>query len=246
MRRIRLRTGPAALFGAMLLIMLVIFLPMRLALGWFGAGEQGLIARRVGGTIWGATLSEARLGDLPLGDLKARLSPLPLFIGRAAIALEGRGGDASGGDGAPPLTGRAFVSRHASGVDDVTARLATGGAFQPLPVTAVDLDDLTVRFEDDRCAAAEGRVRATLAGEIGGIALPGSVEGAARCEAGALLLPLASAAGTEAIALRIGGDGRYRADLSVRSTDPLAVDRLAAAGFVSGPDGYRLSVEGRF
>ena len=245
MRRIRLRTGPAALFGAMLLIMLVVFLPMRLALGWFGAGEQGLVARRVGGTIWGASLSEARLGDLPLGDLRARLSPLPLFVGRAAIALEGRGGASETG-GTPPLIGRAFVSRHSSGVDDFTARLVTGAAFNPLPVTAIDLDDVTVRFEDDRCVAAEGRVRATLSGDVAGIALPASVEGAARCEAGALLLPLASAAGTESIALRVQGDGRYRADLSVRSADPLAAERLAVAGFTSGPDGYRLSVEGRF
>ena len=240
MRRLRLRTGPAALFGAMLLIMLIVFLPMRLALGWFGAGEQGLVARRVGGTIWGASLSEARLGDLPLGDLRARLAPLPLLTGRAAIVLEGAGGDGT------PLSGRAIVSRYSAGVDDFTARLATGGAFQPLPVTAVDLDDLTVRFEDDRCVAAEGRVRATLAGDVAGVMLPGSVEGLARCEAGTLLLPLASAAGTEAIALRVSGDGRYRADLSVRSADPLAAERLSAAGFVSGPDGYRLSVEGRF
>ena len=59
-------------------------------------------------------------------------------------------------------------------------------------------------------------------------------------------VPLASAAGTEGIVLRITGDGRYSANLSVRSTDPLAGQRLSAAGFVSGPDGFRLSVEGRF
>lgn len=241
MRHVRLRTGPAALFGAMLLIALVVFLPMRLALGWFGAGDQGLVARRVGGTVWGANLSEARLGDLQLGDLRARLSPLPLLIGRAALVLEGRGSD-----GAPPLSGRVFASRYGSGVDDLTARLAAGAAFRPLPVTALDLTDVSVRFEDDRCVAAEGRVRATLGGDVAGLALPPALEGAARCEAGALLLPLASAAGTEAIALSVGGDGRYRADLSVRGADPLAAERLAAAGFTGGPDGYRLSVEGRF
>lgn len=240
MKRIRLRTGPAALFGAMLLIMLVIFLPMRLALGWFGAGEQGLVARRVGGTIWGATLSEARFGDLPLGDIRARLSPLPLFIGRGTLALAGPEG------ATPSLSGEAFVSRDSFGVDDLTARLTTGGAFQPLPVSALDLDDLFVRFEDERCVAARGRVRATLAGDVAGIVLPGSVEGPARCEAGALLLPLASATGAESIVLRLTGDGTFRADLSVRTSDPLTGQQLATAGFVSGPDGYRLSVQGRF
>lgn len=241
MRRLRLRTGPAALFGAMFAVALVVFLPMRLALGWAGAGEQGLVARAVTGSVWGATLSEAKFGDLGLGDVAARLSPWPLLVGRETLALEG-----PGGQGAPPLSGRAFVSRHASGVDAFTGRLATGTAFQPLPVTALDLDGVTARFEDDACTAAEGRVRATLAGDVAGVTLPPTIEGIARCDAGALLLPLASAAGTEAVNLRIFGDGRYRADLAIRPGDPAVVARLVASGFAPGPAGYALSVEGRF
>lgn len=240
MRRIRLTTGPAALFGAMLLIALIVFLPMRLVLGWAGAGEQGLSARQVGGTIWGARLSEARFAGLPLGDLQVRLSPLPLLIGRAAVELE-----RPGQGGASPLSGRAFVSRYGSGVDDLTARLATGAVFRPLPVASLDLDDVTVRFEDDQCVAAEGRVTATLAGEVSGIALPPTVSGVARCDAGALLLPLAGQAGAEAVSLRLTGDGRYQADLAIRPTDPAAVERLTRSGFTAGPDGYRLSIEGR-
>ena len=241
MRRLRLTTGPAALFGAMLLVALIVFLPMRLVLGWANAGEQGLVARAVGGTIWGARISEARFGDLALGDIRVRIAPLPLLLGRAALVLEG-----AGGIGGPPLSGTAFVSRHGAGVERLTARLATGGAFAPLPVTNLDVSDLSVWFEDGRCLSAEGRVRATLAGDAAGVPLPTSAEGVARCDAGALLLPLASQAGTEAIALRIEGAGRYRADLSVRLTDPLAGDRLQAAGFTATPAGYRLSVEGRF
>lgn len=241
MRRVRLSTGPAALFGAMLLVGLFVFLPMRLVLGWTGAGEQGLVARAVTGSVWGATLSEARFGDLTLGDVRARLSPLPLLIGRATLALDG-----PGGQGAPPLSGRASLSRHTAGVDGFTGRMAAGAAFQPLPVTALDLDDVTVRFEDDACVAASGGVRAMLAGDVAGVALPPSIEGTARCDAGALLLPLASAAGSEAVALRIMGSGRYRADLSIRPSDPAAAERLAASGFTAGPSGYALSVEGRF
>ena len=51
MRRIRLKTAPAALFGAMLLVALVVFLPMRAALGWAGVGAEGFVARSVSGTI---------------------------------------------------------------------------------------------------------------------------------------------------------------------------------------------------
>lgn len=241
MRRIRLTTGPTALFGAMLVAALIVFLPMRLVLGWAGVGDQGVVARSVSGTIWGATLSEVKFGDLAVGDLRARLSPLPLLAGRATIVMDG-----PGGVGAPPLSGKAFVSRSGMGVDGFTARLATGASFQPLPVSAIDLDALTVRFQDGQCVAAQGRVVAALAGESAGIALPSSVSGNARCDAGALLLPLASAGATEAIALRITGGGRYRADLSLRPADPAAIERLTASGFTAGPDGYRLSVEGRF
>jgi general secretion pathway protein N len=240
-KRIRLSTGPAALFGAMLVIALIVFLPMRLVLGIAGAGEQGLRARSVTGTIWGATLSEARFGDLAVGDLSARLSPLALFVGQASLSLEG-----PGSIGAPPLSGDAFVSRHGFGVGKMTGRVATGRVFQPLPVTGIDLEDLTVRVEDDRCKAAEGRVRALLSGEVAGIGVPPSVAGVARCDAGALLLPLSGPAGTEVVNLRITGNGRYAAELAVRPADPVAAQRLEAAGFVNGPNGYALSVEGGF
>ncbi len=241
MRRIRLSTGPTALFGAMLVIALIVFLPMRLVLGWAGAGDQGLLARSVTGSIWGATLSEARFGDLAVGDLHARLSPLRLLTGQAALSIEG-----PGGIGAPPLSGDAFVSRHGYGVGSLTGRVTTGRAFQPLPVSSIDLDDLTVRFEDDRCKSAEGHVRALLSGEVMGIGVPPSVAGVARCDAGTLLLPLSGPGGTEVVNLRIAGNGRYTAELGIRPADPVAAQRLEAAGFVRGPGGYALSVEGSF
>ncbi len=241
MKRIRLSTGPAALFGAMLVVALLIFLPMRLVLGWANAGEQGLRARAVSGSIWGATLTEARFGDLAVGDLHARLSPLRLFTGQAAVVVEG-----PGGIGAPPLSGDAFVSRHGFGVGRMTGRVTTGRAFQPLPVTSIDLDDLTVRFEEDQCKTAEGHVRALLSGDVMGIGVPPSVAGVARCDAGALLLPLSGPAGAEVVNLRLFGTGRYTAELAIRPADAVAAQRLEAAGFVRGPGGYTLSVEGRF
>ncbi|HXH17263.1 MAG TPA: type II secretion system protein N [Sphingomonas sp.] len=241
MRRIRLKTGPAALFGGMLLIALIVFLPMRAVLGWVGVGDEGLVARRVTGTIWGSTLTETRFGDLALGDLHARLSPLPLLVGRATIVFTGADSLA-----ARPLSGSASVSRHGFGVDHMTATVATGRLFAPVPVSSLDLDDVSVRFRDGQCESAEGRVRATLAGDVGGIALPQSVSGTARCDGTALLLPLTSQAGTEGIALRLEGAGTYRADLSLRPSDQLAAQKLEQAGFVRGPTGYRLSIEGRF
>ena len=236
MRRIRLRTGPAALFGAMLVAALIVFLPMRLALGWFGAETLGLTARAATGSVWDGRLLDARFGDLVLGDVEAGLSPLALLVGRARIAID---------DGAA-LHGALAVSRHGRSIDDLTASLPTGRIFAPLPVTRLDLTDVTIHFGDDDCERAEGRVSAALVGDAAGVPLPAAVAGTPRCEGDALVLPLASQAGTERVTLRIAGDGRYTAALVLAAPDPIAAQRLASAGFVASPEGYRLSVEGSF
>lgn len=238
MRRIRLATGPAALLGAVFVAALVLLLPMRVVLGAVGVGDQGLSARSVSGSIWAGRLSDAQFAGLSLGDLDARVSPLALLVGRATVALDSRGA-------ARPLHGAASISRHGFGVETMSASLPTGSLFAPLPVTALDLDSFTVRFRDGQCLSAEGRVRATLAGTAGGIALPASLSGDARCDGPALLLPLASQAGTESVSLRITGAGTYRAVLSMRPSDPTAAQKLAAAGFTPAGGTYRLSIEGR-
>ena len=91
MRRIRLTTGPGALFLAFFVAALIAFLPLRLALGWFGLAEQGMTAREVTGSIWAGELREARFGQVALGDLSAGVSPLPLLVGRARVDLDGSG-----------------------------------------------------------------------------------------------------------------------------------------------------------
>ena len=235
---ISLATGRRALFGAFLVVALLLFVPLRAVLGWTGIGDAGLSAREVGGSLWAGRLVEAKFGDIALGDLGARLAFWPLVIGRARLELDG--------EGERPVHGAVSVSRHLVGVDDLSGSFLTGAVFAPLPVTALDLDAATVHFRDGICEKAEGRVRATLAGEAGGVPLPATLSGPARCEAGALVLPLASQAGGEVATLRIQGDGRYRAEFALKNPDPAVVGRLQMAGFVGGPNGYVLVVEGRF
>lgn len=240
MRRIRLATGPNSLFLAFFVAALLAFLPLRLALNWLGLGEQGMTAREVTGSVWAGSLREARFGQIALGDLSAGVSPLQLLVGRARVDLDGTA--------TPPaarLSGAIGISRHSFGLDDVTATLPVGNAFRPVPVTTLDLEDVSVRFRGDACEKAEGRVRATMAGEIGGLAVPGSLTGTARCDGGALLLPLASAAG-ESSTIRMWPDGRYRADLTLQPSDPASTARLQAAGFIATGAGMQLAIEGRF
>ena len=240
MRRVRLRTGPAALGGAMFAAALFLFLPLRLVLGWFGADDAGLTARTADGSVWAGSLTDAHLGQLALGDLKAHLSPWPLLIGRARIELDGRE------DAARPFHGAVSVSRHRTGIDDATASLPTGNLFAPLPVTRFDLDAVSAHFVDGACHDAEGRVSVSLTTAAAGIALPATLTGTARCDGEALLLPLTSSAGTESVTLRVLAAGTYAATFLVRPSDPDAAQKLELAGFAPTSAGHRLSIEGRF
>lgn len=236
--RIRLPVGRSLFFVFAMLAGLVLLLPMRLVVDWLDLGATGFSAREAKGSVWFGTLTEARIGPAPLGDLAARLQPLPLLVGRARIHLA-RDGDAGGA-----LNGAVTVSRHRIGVDDVTARLSLGQRLAPLPVVAVDLSDVSVSFRDGLCDQAEGLVKALIEGAPTSLALPGGLSGAARCDGGALLLPLVGQSGMESLTLRVQAGGAYKADLKVRPTTPAAQDALLGTGFAPVPGGYALTVTG--
>ena len=237
--RIRLPIGRTLFFLAAFLVSLLALLPMRLGLDWLGLSTHGLAAREVEGSVWFGALKEAQYGSVGLGDVHAGLRGLPLILGRARVAIE-----RDAGTPADALDGAATVTRNGFGFDDVDGRLQLSGAFGPLPLTQVDLGDVTAHFQDGRCVRAAGTVRAAVAGDIGGIALPGGLTGTARCDGGALLLPLVSQSGTESLDIRLFGDGRYQAQVLMRSTDITLRDRFTAAGFAVTPAGYALTVGG--
>jgi len=240
--RIRLPIGRTLLFLGAFFLSLIALLPMRMGLDWFGLGNRGLAAREVKGSIWFGSLKEAQFGTVGLGDLFAGLRGLPLLIGRARIAL-----DRDDGTPVDEFEGAATVTRNGFGLDDLTGRLTlTAGALGRLPVTQAELGDVGVRFEGGQCVEAVGTVRAMVAADIGGVALPGGFSGNARCDAGALLLTMVSQSGMESLELRIFGDGRYTATVLIRSTDATLRDRMVAAGLSVTPQGYGVTVNGQF
>lgn len=241
--RVRLPIGRTLFFLFALMAALLALLPMRLAIEWLGLDDRGLAAREVGGSVWYGSLREAQYGSVGLGDLRAGLHGLPLLVGRARVAMM-RPRDAA--TPADRLDGAATVTRTGFGFDDLDGRLQLAGAFGALPLTQVDLGDVTAYFENGLCEQASGTVRAAVAGDIAGVALPGGLTGPARCDDGALLLPMVSQSGMESLELRLFGDGRYTGQVLVRSTDATLRDRFAAAGFQMTAAGYALTVSGRF
>jgi general secretion pathway protein N len=238
--RIRLPLGRTLLFVCVFLFSLVGLFPLRIAIDWLALDDRGLAAREANGSVWLGALSEAQFGSIALGDLQASLRTFPLILGRARV-------DLARDDDADRFEGAATVSRHSFGIDDMTAQLDIGSAVAPLPIASLDLSDLSARFANRLCVSAEGMVKASMAADIAGMALPGGLSGNARCQETALLLPLVSQTGNEAITLKLFGDGRYEVDLLVRPLDDGTRDRLLASGFsLAANGGYVLRSRGKF
>ena len=206
--RIRLPMRRIVLFAVLFALALLLFLPMRLVLGAF---DTGISAREASGSVWSGRLKEARIGPALLGDVEARLNPLALLAGQARIAVTR--------DNAAPdrLSAVLIASASGRGVESATGLVPLDVTLSAFSISGVTLTDLTVRFRDGQCDHAEGLVQTSLSGQVAGVGLPASLSGAARCDAGALLLPLRSGSGTEGVTLRIAADGRYHADIRLQS-----------------------------
>ncbi len=227
--------GRILLFVALFVVGLIMLMPLSVALPLFGLTQQGFSARAANGTIWSGTLADARIGRLALGDMAVGLRPVSLLIGRVRIDMQS-------------VLGRASMTSASTGfaLDDATVQLDTARLFAPLPVTQVDLTDVSVTFASGACRKAEGRARAVFTGDVGGLTLTQGLSGGVRCDGGALLLPLVSQSAMERLTLRISGGGGYRADFIVKSTDPVLATRLASAGFAPVPGGFVRRLAGKF
>jgi general secretion pathway protein N len=226
------------LFVLSLLMALIIFFPLSLAIGMMGASSSLLTARAAEGTIWDGILREISIDGVSLGDFSAELSPFALFTGKAAIDLHYL---------ADPGTRGTLVGTFANfGVDHATAKLALPGAFDPLPVQAVELRDTSVRFSGNRCASAEGQVRVTLSGTIAGFPMGQDMVGNPRCDGDVLSIALASASAMERVTMRVVPDGQYTAKVMIKAADQAAATKLAAAGFQETAAGHVMEISGRF
>ena len=209
---------------------LLLTLPLRLALGGSGLAHAGLAARDAKGTLWWGSLEDVRWGPVPLGDFDAGVRPLQLLLGRLGMSLDDRG--------VRETRGTVFATPSGAGISDADAFVPIGTLLAPLPVTAFELENVSVHFGPRGCSEAAGLVRARLAGSVAGLVMPPALSGAPRCESGTLLLPLSSPAGTEAIEFRLAGNGRYEAAVVVRPSNPAIGDSLTAVGFRRTSRGY--------
>ena len=235
----RRRWGIAALLLALVLI--VATLPMRLALGWSGATDAGVTAREIRGSIWSGELAEARLGALPLGTVRASLSPLALLGGGVELVFS-RTDERLGA-----LAGRLHGS-NPRGMSDVNGTTSMSGGLGLIPVDTIRFEGATIRFDDaGKCTAASGRIQLAVAAPIAGLDLSRGLSGPLSCADGRARAALASQSGMERLTLSFDGSGAYRAQFAINvDRDPAMAATLATLGFKPGSGGFVLATTGRF
>lgn len=223
------------------LLLLIATFPMRLALGWSGATDAGIAARDVRGSVWSGELVEARLGALPLGTVRASLSPLALLGGNTELAF------ARADERLGALAGRLHGS-NPRGVSDVSGTTSMSGGLGAIPVDTIRFEGATIRFDDTgKCAAASGRIQLSVTAPIAGLDLSSGLSGPLSCKGGRAQAALASQSGMERLTLSFDGAGAWRAQFAINvDRDPAMAAALAAIGFKPGSGGSVLTTSGRF
>ncbi len=235
MNRIALATA----FGVVFVVSAVALAPLGVVLAMTGVERLGLSAVSAEGSVWSGRLVGARLGGVPMGDVAVRLEPLALLTGEVRLRTT-TGAGAFRGDAVLVRDRDRFGVQHVNG----EAPLSLIRASAPLS-GSLSLDDVSAIFEQGRCLEASGRVSAPAPPGAGALAAP--LSGSVVCRDGALLLPLEGRgpAGVVTVSLAIQGDGRYRAETRVATTDPAVGAGLRLAGFKDSGGAQVRADEGR-
>jgi general secretion pathway protein N len=216
---------------------LIALFPLRVGLGMSDFDRIGFTARQVAGTIWYGRIGELHLRSQPLGTFEVELDPLPLLIGNVSMRFD-RMDDPQG-----LLEGR-LIAGFGRGVKGANGRIAAGGLFAPLPIDALEFNDLTIVFRDGVCVEAAGRVTPIMAAVVPGVPVSG-LTGTMQCDGERARVEMASASGAETVDFYVHSSGRYRGWLSVRTTAPEVGAALSILGFRPSPQGMTLTVNGR-
>ena len=220
------------MFVAGLAAALVGTVPMRFALSWLGAGQSGVSAAEVSGSVWNGHLTAAQYRGIPLGDIEASLNPFALIAGTRRVAVHGPQGKAT------------LVQGTLRGLEAADAAIEIGHLHPTLPLTGrLRLEQATLLFSAGRCVRAEGRI----ATDILQRAFSGpDVAGTLTCAGEAALARLDGRLEDVqvSVAIRLDAGGRYQAETRIVSANPMVRGALALAGFAESGDGFVRSDEG--
>lgn len=227
--------------AALAVVLIIATFPMRVALSLAGAGNAGFAAREIRGSVWSGTLVDARLGALPLGTVRASLSPLALLGGDTELSFA-RTDELLG-----PLSGQLHGS-NPRGMSDVNGVTSLSGGLGIVPIDTIRFEGASLRFDGTgKCVEAAGRLQLMVNAPIAGLDLSRGLSGPLTCANGRAQAALASQSGMERLTLSFDGRGAYRAQFAINvDRDPAMATALAVLGFKPGSNGFVLTTTGRF
>ncbi len=226
-----------AIAGIAIVAVIALF-PLRLALGLSDLQSIGFTARQVEGSIWSGRIGELHMRSQPLGSLDVALDPFSLLIGNISMGFN----RLDNPDG--PLEGR-LVAGVTRGLIDTSGRIAVGDMFAPLPIAALELDKVTIKFRDGHCEQAAGRVRPIIAAPLPGLTFDAGLAGVVECDGQRARVRMVTPSGAERLEFYVRDSGDYRGWMSVRNNQPDIAGALSAFGFRPSPQGMTLTVDGR-
>jgi Bacterial type II secretion system protein N. len=227
-------------FACVAAFALVAMAPLSLVAGGLRLAQMGFAAQAVEGTIWAGVLRGLSFRGDQIGDVRVRVAPLGLLVGRAGLRFR-VAGQVEGG-------GVLQLGHRAAGLLDAELSMPSRLLAPRAPFDGeVALHDFTALFQDGRCRKAGGQARLEIS-RIAGAPMQGlSLAGEAACQDGVLVVPLsgtAQGARVEAT-LHIDGSGRYRLDSRVMTTDSGLGLALGMAAFERTLEGARRTDQGR-
>jgi general secretion pathway protein N len=223
--------------GVAVLAFIALF-PLRLALGISDLRSIGFTARQVEGSIWSGRIGELHMRSQPLGTVDVALDPFALLIGNISMAFS----RLDNPDG--PLEGR-IVAGFTRGLIDTSGRIAVADMFAPLPIAALELEKVTIRFRNGQCDKASGNVRPIIAAPLPGVAFDAGLSGAVECDGERARVRMQTPSGAERLEFYVRESGEYRGWMSVRNGQPDVTGALSIFGFRPSPQGMTLTVDGR-
>lgn len=220
-----------------------IFMPLETALRLSGLSRSGIGWQSAEGSLLGGTVTGLRSQGTEHGDVRLSLRPLALVGGRLAYDADWSGPRGTGtGRVSAALSGRVALQDFRLNLR-FTAPPQIAGVLQE-PEGTLALSGREIAFRGNSCAAADGLARSDFMAQNQGVFGQGwsPLEGALACEAGQLLIPLAttSNAGTRLDAsLRVSPGAAGTAEARVSGIIPTDLTFiLPAAGFVPDGTGY--------
>ncbi len=230
------------LSGLVLLLAILVFMPLRFAVGMAVPSGSAISAKSVYGSIWSGGINNLNAGPLSLGNMRVRLALLPLITGRAEYLLSPMDAAIEPGFNGTIGTGWGGVQ-----IEHLTGAANHGQSVTSLPLAGAEFQDFSVRFAGGTCRSANGSVRILLIpAAIPGINAEGGFLGNAKCREGKLFLPMVSSSAMERIDLSVDANGKYTFTLTLNNVEPQTAAMLTLNGFRPISGGYTQAFNGQF